>query len=123
MLKKFALGMTATLAGVVSALEIDWTDRAVRLQVSDSAGGNPAPPVNVAMLFVGDPLKHGHAQRLHVAGKGNDAADPLGRLNSRGLSPCDMRRRRRNAHNRRGRRVPRSLRHVCVRCTDRHTPP
>ena len=47
----------------------------------DTSGKKPLPPVNVAMLFVGDPLKDGHAQKLQVTGDGSDAADPLGRLN------------------------------------------
>ena len=47
----------------------------------DTSGKKPLPPVNVAMLFVGDPLKDGHAQKLQVTGDENDAADPLGRLN------------------------------------------
>ena len=47
----------------------------------DTGGKKPLPPVNVAMLFVGDPLKDGHAQKLQVTGDENDAADPLGRLN------------------------------------------
>ena len=47
----------------------------------DTSGKKPLPPVNVAMLFVGDPLKDGHAQKLVVTGDENDAADPLGRLN------------------------------------------
>ena len=47
----------------------------------DTSGKKPLPPVNVAMLFVGDPLQDGHAQKLLVTGDENDAADPLGRLN------------------------------------------
>ena len=47
----------------------------------DTSGKKPLPPVNVAMLFVGDPLKDGHAQKLVVTGDENDAADPLSRLN------------------------------------------
>jgi hypothetical protein len=47
----------------------------------DASGKKIVPPVNVAMLFVGDPLKDGHAQKLQVTGDENDAADPLGRLN------------------------------------------
>ncbi len=47
----------------------------------DTSGKKIVPPVNVAMLFVGDPLKDGHEQRLLVTGEGGDAADPLGRLN------------------------------------------
>ena len=47
----------------------------------DTSGKKPLPPVNVAMLFVGDPLGDGHAQKLVVTGDENDAADPLGRLN------------------------------------------
>ena len=47
----------------------------------DTSGKKPLPPVNVAMLFVGDPLKDGHAQKLLVTGNDTDAADPLGRLN------------------------------------------
>ena len=47
----------------------------------DTSGKNPVPPVNAAILFVGDPLKDGHAQRLQVTEKESDAADPLGRLN------------------------------------------
>ena len=47
----------------------------------DLTGKRPVPPVNAAMLFVGDPLQDGHAQKLLVTGDENDAADPLGRLN------------------------------------------
>ena len=47
----------------------------------DTSGKKPLPPVNVAMLFVGDPLQDGYAQKLLVTGDENDAADPLGRLN------------------------------------------
>ena len=47
----------------------------------DTSGKKVVPPVNVAMLFVGDPLKDGHAQKLQVTGDENDADDPLGRLN------------------------------------------
>ena len=47
----------------------------------DLTGKRPVPPVNAAMLFVGDPLGDGHAQKLMVTGDGGDAADPLGRLN------------------------------------------
>ena len=47
----------------------------------DLTGKRPVPPVNAAMLFVGDPLGDGHAQKLMVTGDGGNAADPLGRLN------------------------------------------
>ena len=47
----------------------------------DTSGKKPLPPVNVAMLFVGDPLRDGHAQKLQVTEEESDATDPLGRLN------------------------------------------
>ena len=47
----------------------------------DLTGKRPVPPVNAAMIFVGDPLKDGHAMKLMVTGVGSDAGDPLGRLN------------------------------------------
>ena len=47
----------------------------------DTSGKKIVPPVNVAMLFVGDPLKDGHAQKLQVTEEESDATDPLGRLN------------------------------------------
>ena len=54
---------------------------ALMSDASDLTGKKPVPPVNAAMLFVDDPLKDGHAQKLQVTGFGSDAADPLGRLN------------------------------------------